>query len=1805
MKKFTLFAYCVTLMFILGQKSSFAESLNLEGKNKLNFEENKNQWPAQVLFSSDLTNGKVFFEKNTFTYVFHESLEHHYDAGLAGSELVKHHAFKVNFLNANNQVQVSGLNAFPQYRNYYRGNDPSKWAEGVRVFGEVSYQSIYPQIDLKVYSKEDGNMKYDFILQPGANHNWIKLKYEGANHLKINNGNLEVQTAVGDIIEQKPYAYQIINGAEVQVSCAYILDDNNVLGFQIFSDYDRDQPLIIDPTLIVSTFTGSTANNFGFTATYDAAGNIYTGGIAYGAGYPTTVGAYNLTFNGVVDISLTKFNATGTALVYSTYYGGSNSEQPHSIIVNNSNELFVTGRTNSTDFPVLGAYQSSSGGGYDIILGKFNAAGGLSASTYVGGAGDDGVNYSTGLMGNTKFNYADDGRGEIMLDNAGNVLVSMCTQSANFPTVSAYDATLGGAQDACIFKMNNALSTMSWSTYLGGALYDAGFGIKVDASNNVYVTGGTTSADFPTSAGVLNTTFQGGPADGFVTIFNSAGVFQRSTYIGTADYDQSFFIELDASNNVYVMGQTMGAYPVTAGKYFNANGRQFIHKMNNALNTTIFSTVFGTGGANPDISPTAFLVDSCQNLYVSGWGRCAGFGMSFTGTTIGLPITANAYQSTTDGCDFYFLVLTADAKKIWYGTFFGRNGGTGDHVDGGTSRFDRRGVIYQSVCAGCSFSSAFPTTAGAYSTVNGNSCNNAVVKMDVSIKPLAIANLVPPGIGCAPFTIPFNTTGSTASHYLWNFGDGSPTDTVRNISHTYTTAGTFTVTLYAMDSLGICVIIDSSKLVVTVGLPPNLVMTKTDVTCFGGTNGSATVTATAGLSPYTYAWTPTPQTTLSATGLSAGTYSVVVRDNIGCSNTGSITITQPPLLTAGFNSGNVCLGNATTFVNQSSAGAVSWNWNFGNGNTSTQQNPTITYTAANTYTVNLVVTSASTCTASITNTVVVNPQPVASFSATTVCLGNPTSFSNLSTGGGTNWSWNFGDGNSSTQQNPSNTYTAAGTYTATLISTANPGGCNSSISKIITVNPQPIASFSASTVCLGNPTQFSDLSTGGGTSWNWNFGDGNSSSQQSPSHTYSLSGTYSVTLNTSASGGCNDIITLVVTVNPQPQAVFSVNTVCLGLPTQFTNTTTGGATQWSWNFGDGGTSTSQNPSNTYTAAGTYSTTLVATAMPGGCNSTFLQVATVLPVAQANFNTADICLNTNPAQFSDLSIGAAQWLWNFGDGTPTSTQQNPSHIFGAPGTYSVTLLVQSSGACLDSITQIINVNPVPDAIFISNIVCFNNPTQFTDQSLGIPTQWSWNFGDGNTSNSQSPSHTYGAPGTYTVTLIATNTLGCSDTLPLVAVVNPLPSANFIAPTVCIGSTTCFKDTTLLSSGVIATWSWNFGDPTSGTNNISNLQNPCHTYTAVGVYNVVLTATSNDGCQSTINLPVSVTLPPVASFTATSVCMNTATTFSNLSTGSIQWSWNFGDGGTSTLQSPTHVYLGYGNYVVTLIASSGGLCADTIIDTITINPTPVVVFSADTVCVGKPTAFTDASFIPSGNIISWIWNFGDPTSGANNSSLLQHPTHIFSAAGSYSVSLTTTSAIGCVSSNVISVIVYPGPNADFTFTPSSPINISDLVYFNDQSTGSPVQWWWNFGDNDTSITQNPSHLYSDIGTYTITLIAVTQNGCADTTYHPLEILQFAFYIPNAFTPGIDGKNDFFFGKGVGIVEYELIIFDRWGNQIFFCKVKDLPQTPPCMWDGKVEAGTSNERAQEDVYVWKVELLDIFGDSHSYIGTVTIVK
>ncbi|MBP6311882.1 MAG: PKD domain-containing protein [Flavobacteriales bacterium] len=783
-----------------------------KGYAGLEFHQNKGQWPGQVLYRARTDGGAVFIEKGAFTYVITSGGEFRNHGGNTDdAEPLRMHAYSVKFAGADMNTQ-EGIGRMPHYVNYFLGNDPSKWGTGAGVFEGAMLNDMYPGIDLRVSGKD--GLKYDWLVAAGADPALIAMHYQGQDKMRVEGGMLFIETSAGRVVEQRPVAWQVVHGTERPVAARYVLKDGRVQ-FEFPDGIDPNYPLVIDPVVTFSTYSGSNADNFGLTATYDETGNLYGGGSAFGIGYPTTLGVQQPGFGGgTVDMGITKFDPTGATQVWSTYIGGTGNDIPHSMVVNSADELYILGTTSSTDLPLsAGAFETMFNGGTappfggsygftytagcDIAVIHLDAsATSLIGGTYVGGTGNDGLNQFAPLL----RNYGDPFRGEIIMDLAENPIIITSTTSANlFTSPGAVQSTFGGGLDAYLFRLDPFLSTMSWATYYGGTGVDAGFGVQISSTGEIYATGGTQSADLlmtgTPASGVL-----AGQVDGYIARFSADGsTLLSSTYLGTSEFDQSYFVQLDTQDDVYVVGQTAGNYPITPGKYNNANGSQFIHKFSNDLSTSIWSTRIGSTGVE-NISPSAFLVSICGQIYFSGWGGStnpAGGGVTSSSTT-GLPVTADAFQPTTDGSDFYLMVLNQDAISLAYATFFG--GTASEHVDGGTSRFDKDGVVYQAVCAGCGGGS-FPTTPGAWSNTNNSfNCNLGVFKIDFEQGVSASIQVSANGLsGCLGSPITFTANGN-AELWTWDLGDGSGIQFGDVVVHTYSAVGVYNVMLIGSDS---------------------------------------------------------------------------------------------------------------------------------------------------------------------------------------------------------------------------------------------------------------------------------------------------------------------------------------------------------------------------------------------------------------------------------------------------------------------------------------------------------------------------------------------------------------------------------------------------------------------------------------------------------------------------------------------------------------------------------------------------------------------------------------------------------------------------------------------------------------------------------------------------------------------------------------------------------------------------------------------------------------------------------------------
>jgi gliding motility-associated-like protein len=1285
MRKLLVFIQTIVMTFSL-------QAVELPAQ--LDYIKNNGQWEQSVLYKADLRGGWVFLEKNALTYLFLDSKEMHHQHQEGNEKYIeingvktlnpnykeaeksaRGHAYQMSWLQSNPLVKIVEKDKQPYFNNYFLGNDPSKWQSAVGLYNSVFYTNLYQQIDARIYSQAQ-SMKTDYIIHKEGNPTLIKMEYKGADAIKVDeSGRLIIQTSVNTVNELKPYAYQYVNGMKQEVKCAYKLN-GNIVTFHLPEGYDNNNDLIIDPTLIFSTYSGSFGDNWGSSATHDAAGNMFLGGIALDVGFPTTLGAFQTSFSGgsgfnITDIAITKFNSTGTARLYSTYLGGSSNELLSSLYCTPSNELIAVISTSSTNFPTSAdAFDKTFNGGgstvaiqssiefpngSDIAVTKFNAAGtGLVGSTYFGGTSNDGLN----LHPSTLFNYGDDTRNDIALDNSGNIYIVSTTSSSNIPgtTGKAQPSIGGGSYDGVVAKFNSGLSSLNWATYYGGSGADAAYSISLDIASNIFICGGTNSSNLPGRTNGLNTTYRGGTTDGYVAkLDNNGNSVLAATYLGTAGYDQAYLMDLDKNDNIYIFGQTLGSYPVTAGVYSNANSNQFLHKLNNDLNTTAFSTVFGRPNYSlVNISPTALLVDICGNIYAAGWGGGVNSGFQpKAGTTAQMPVTADAYKSSTDNKDFYFINLNQNASSLKYASYFGENGGVGDHVDGGTSRFDKNGIIYQAVCASCNATNSFPVTAGTVGQNNNSiNCNMAGFKFKFDLTGLQIITAAGnPSAGCSPLSVNFTYTATQpATQFFWNFGDGS-TSTAEFPSHTFNNPGTYTVKLVIKDPNN-CNPADSATFTITVREKKINPISRTICEGQSVTVGNQTFNTTG-----TYSVTlqttqgcdsvvnlnlvvnPTKSTSISRTicqGQSVtignqtfnqtGNFSVTLQTSANCDSIVSLNLTVKQPFTTNI-SRTICQGQSVTVGTQ-------------------------TFNQTGVFTVLL--QSSDNCDSTVILNLTVNP-PVATTISRTICQGQSVTIGNQ-------------------------TFNQTGTFSVTLVSSQN---CDSIVTLNLSVNDVLTTQLNQ-TVCTGGSV---------------NIGN----------QTFNTTGSYSVTL-TSAQR-CDSIVNLQLLVTDTIVANITAS-ICEGERYFIGN-------------------------QVFTASGDYSVYLTAAA---GCDSTVHLSLTVNNIARTTIDriicdndsvvigtqvfkdagtytvtltSSQQCdsiitlnLTVNPTRSTDVFSAICE-----GDSVSIGTQ-----IFRETGVYTIPL--QTTVSCDSNVTLHLTVNPLKRTNFTESI-CEGSSYSFNNQILTEP------------------------------------------------------------------------------------------------------------------------------------------------------------------------------------------------------------------------------------------------------------------------------------------------------------------------------------------------------------------------------------------------------------------------------------------------------------------------------------------------------
>lgn len=995
---------CILCLLMIAWPMNNAIADDVTG-GPVQFIQNLGQWDPDILYQAEIYNGYLQIAWDGIHYIFYDGGRVNHHPGFQDTDPdsrarlddpedlspIDMHATTLLFKGGSDQIKITPEEKQSVYYNYFIGRDKTKWASKVPVYAGIKYQEIYPGIDMKLYSQQ-GFIKYDLIIKPGADINRIKFEYKGLEDIRLAQNSIYAETSLNTIIENTPFAYQLVGNDTLKVECRFNLEENTV-SYDLPEGFNQSQTLIIDPLLIFSTYSGSTADNWGNTATFDDDGNVYSGGtvwLEHLGSLPVTRGAFQQEFGGVWDLAILKFDSTGSNLLYGTYLGGSDTETPFSLIVNKKQELLIFGTTGSADFPMTEhSYDSSFNGGVpvinvisgvsftagsDLFIAKLSSDGSrLLASTYLGGSNNDGINTAPGFP--LSRNYGDEFRGEVNIDDNNNIYLAGNTASEDFPILKGFQKSYGGGtQDAILVKLNDNLSDLIWSTYLGGSLADAAYGIRITRNGRIYCTGGTMSEDFPVTPNAMKEDF-GGDVDGFAASVSASGdTLNAGTFLGTNLYDQAYFLDIAPDGDIYVFGQTGGNYPVSPNVYTNPLSGQFIHKLSPDLEQTRFSTVVGSGSGIPDISPTAFLVNECGNIFLSGWGGNVNHNMTKYngGYTFDMPVSEDAYQKVTDGSDFYLMVLEKNAEKLLYSTFLGALGaGAGEHVDGGTSRFDKRGIVYHAICA-CWDNSQFPTTPGVWSNTNNsaNKCNNGVFKFDLSSLKAAFTTdsyeFDKPGVtqDCYPFEVVFLNKSIGGVTYEWNFGNGQTSDHPDSIFYLYEEAGLYDVSLTAFDE-NTCLKVDVATGQIRV-FEPFFEVPSDQLIC----QYDEVELKAAGSD--IYRWHPAEGldnpdiANPMASPDSTTTYYLYMKDYRDCELEDSVRVTVVPQITADFDLQKVydCASKPYIRITNKSLMANQYLWDYGDGNSVMLEDSIFNYNfeKPGTYTLRMFASNNNLCT---------------------------------------------------------------------------------------------------------------------------------------------------------------------------------------------------------------------------------------------------------------------------------------------------------------------------------------------------------------------------------------------------------------------------------------------------------------------------------------------------------------------------------------------------------------------------------------------------------------------------------------------------------------------------------------------------------------------------------------------------------------------------------------------------------------------------------------------------------------------------
>ena len=1085
--------------------------------------------------------------------------------------------------------------------------------------------------------------------------------------------------------------------------------------------------------------------------------------------------------------------------------------------------------------------------------------------------------------------------------------------------------------------------------------------------------------------------------------------------------------------------------------------------------------------------------------------------------------------------------------------------------------------------------------------------------------------------GCDGYEIDFvNESGAGATDFWWDFGTGMPGDTsiLEEPSFDYTPYApeTFTVTLIAQKGTT-CADTTTYDLTLS-GVVADF--ETVDTACTSEIVGFIDMSVSEDNGTITsWEWdfgdgTTSTDSDPTHTYGTPGDYTVslIVNTDVGCADTmtQSIHIKVPP--GAGIAPMMGCIGLDVDFTSSSDADATSFHWDFGTGDpgdTSDLENPSFTYPDYGEYTVTLITEPGTGCADTATFDILIS-NAIAEFEfPDTTCSDVLIDFIDLSTsvnGDIFSWEWDFGDGSSSTESDPSYGYTSPGTYTITLIVLSDIG-CSDTVSHDITIYDAPQAVIGATDFCSGLEVDFINASDPGATDFWWDFGTGDpadSSIVENPTFTFDTYGEYTITLIAQKGSVCETMDTETITVSDLIGGFSMPDSVCFGTEVDFTDLSVSadGAAiiEWEWDFGDLITSDEENPTHVFLGSGDYTVNFVVH-NDVGCTDTVLQDIYIqpLPTPFAGADTA-VCLSDPVLELDGLISGADGGIWSGEGGTfsPSDTDLDATYFPTIDeldaGSTNLVLTTTGNGFCdaqSDTIHVVYLGNPDVDAGPDVD-VCEDSTYVILDATVAFDTDVEWTTeGDGTFSDEESLTtiYTFGpgdiVAGTVTIYIETFNAAGCDDDSDtLIINFNEPPTLVTISDTlICSGTPLYLESGSSTENGIWTTNGSGLFDPDT-----SDVTVYAHGAGDIGdTFEIFFRTYDNGGCHPAFDtITVEVIPSPEANFTFDEHCFGIPTSFENSSTSDdpiIGYTWILEPGIETDVVDPTHTFTEPGSFDVVLIATSENGCIDSMIQTVRSHFIPVADFGVPEPCWNGGTAFFDSSAVGSAEIITWTWDFGD----GSNPDTTQNPAHQYGAPGAYDITLSVTSEFGCAHDTTITVLINLGPVASFTADPPS-ANLFVDVNFTDQTVenGAPLaEWDWDFGDGDSSDVQNPVHAFDFEGEYDVELIVTDELGCVDTAYLVVPIYHGPL-VPSAFSPNGDGNNDFLMILGGNFRWIDFTVYNNWGEIVFRTKDKESEG-----WDGTYK----DEPQPLGVYVYTAKVITYDGKEHILSGDVSLIR